>query len=69
MGEEQLIFLHGAGGFAGDRPLAHGLGAALGVPVDMPQFSDVDMSLEAWASPIRARRVVVARVRSTHDPG
>ncbi|MBD0860366.1 alpha/beta hydrolase [Gordonia sp. zg691] len=55
MGEQKLIFLHGAGGFADDRPLAHGLGAALGVPVDMPQFSDDDMSLEAWASPIRAR--------------
>lgn len=50
----RLLFLHGAGGYDDDRPLADGLGRALGVPVDLPRLPDEDMSLEAWAAPVRA---------------
>ena len=51
----RLLFIHGAGGFTDDRPIADGLGDALGLPVDMPEFSSDDMSLQAWADPLRAR--------------
>ncbi|MCK8614705.1 alpha/beta hydrolase [Gordonia sp. C13] len=51
----RLLFAHGAGGFADDRPIADGLGKALGVPIDMPEFSSDDMSLRAWADPLRTR--------------
>ncbi|WP_461418702.1 alpha/beta fold hydrolase, partial [Gordonia sp. GN26] len=50
-----LLFVHGAGGFADDRQIADGLGSALGVPVDMPEFASDDMSLQAWAEPLRVR--------------
>ncbi len=49
----RLLFLHGAGGYDEDRPLADGLGAALGVPVDRPRLPDEDMSYDAWAASIR----------------
>ncbi|MCC8927476.1 alpha/beta fold hydrolase [Rhodococcus sp. I2R] len=50
-----LLFFHGAGGYEEDRSLAAGLGAELGARVDMPHFSDEDMSFEAWAAPMRSR--------------
>ncbi len=56
----RLLFVHGAGGFTDDRPIADGLGDALGVPVDMPEFSGDDMSLQAWADPLRARLSAMA---------
>ncbi|WP_238418911.1 alpha/beta fold hydrolase [Gordonia sp. 'Campus'] len=49
----RLFFVHGAGGYVDDGPLAEALSAALGARLDMPQFSDDDMSIEAWARPIR----------------
>ncbi|UOG23315.1 alpha/beta hydrolase [Gordonia amicalis] len=54
MSRTHLLFIHGAGGFTDDRPIAAGLGTALDVPVDMPEFSSDDMSLQAWADPLRA---------------
>ncbi|MET0196556.1 MAG: alpha/beta hydrolase [Rhodococcus fascians] len=50
-----LLFVHGAGGFLEDRSMADALAGASGVDVDMPEFSDEDMSFEAWARPLRAR--------------
>lgn len=50
----QLLFLHGAGGYAEDHPLAEALGSALGVRVDMPQLPDDDMSFETWAATVRS---------------
>lgn len=49
-----LLFVHGAGGYEEDRPLAAGLGTKLGARVDMPHFPDEDTSLEAWAAPMRS---------------
>lgn len=49
-----VLLIHGAGGFTEDRVIADGLGNSLGLDVDMPEFSDEDMSFEAWAGPIRA---------------
>ncbi|WP_439030354.1 alpha/beta fold hydrolase [Gordonia terrae] len=53
MTERRLFFIHGAGGYVDDGPLAEALSAALGATLDMPEFSDDDMSIEAWARPIR----------------
>nr|WP_296771657.1 alpha/beta hydrolase [Rhodococcus sp. (in: high G+C Gram-positive bacteria)] len=50
----RLLFIHGAGGFAEDGVLAHRLGEALGSAVEMPEFSDEDMSFEGWAVPLRS---------------
>ncbi|MFC9981035.1 alpha/beta hydrolase [Gordonia sp. NPDC127522] len=55
MTQPRLFFIHGAGGYADDGPLADALAAALDVALDMPRFSDDDMSIEAWARPIRER--------------
>lgn len=49
----RLLFLHGAGGYDDDRALAQGLAAALDVPLDLPRLPDDDMSVEAWARPVR----------------
>lgn len=49
----KVLFIHGAGGFLEDRPLARGLGATLGATVLMPHLPDEDMSFEAWADPVR----------------
>ncbi|WP_432560326.1 alpha/beta fold hydrolase [Granulicoccus sp. GXG6511] len=49
----RLLFLHGAGGFIDDGPLAAALGDAVGLTPDMPRLPDDDMSFEAWATPIR----------------
>lgn len=50
----KLLFIHGAGGFVEDRVLADELGEALGSAVEMPEFSDEDMSFDGWAVPVRA---------------
>lgn len=34
--------------------MADGFGAALGIDVEMPEFSDDDMSYEGWAEPVRS---------------
>ncbi|WP_423201576.1 alpha/beta fold hydrolase [Gordonia hongkongensis] len=57
MTHRRLFFIHGAGGYADDGPLAEALAAALDATLDMPRFSDDDMSIEAWARPIRRRLV------------
>ncbi|MEU6641469.1 alpha/beta hydrolase [Saccharomonospora sp. NPDC046836] len=49
----RLLFFHGAGGFDDDRAIADDLGRALGSPINVPRLPDEDMSLEAWATPIR----------------
>ncbi|GGF95081.1 alpha/beta hydrolase [Rhodococcoides trifolii] len=49
-----LLFVHGAGGFVDDGPLADALARALGRTAVMPEFSSADMSFEAWATPLRA---------------
>lgn len=48
-----MLFIHGAGGFDADRRIADELAAALDVAVVMPEFSDADMSYDAWATPLR----------------
>ena len=50
----RILFLHGAGGYAEDRSMADGLGAALGVSVEYPRLPEEDMSVEAWSKPIRS---------------
>lgn len=51
----RLLFVHGAGGYLDDRPLADGIGELLGLETDMPEFSGEDMSFEGWATPLRRR--------------
>ncbi|MCG7632664.1 alpha/beta hydrolase [Gordonia McavH-238-E] len=53
MTQRRLFFVHGAGGYVDDGPLAEALSAALGATLVMPVFSDDDMSIEAWARPVR----------------
>ncbi|QMW66590.1 alpha/beta hydrolase [Mumia sp. ZJ1417] len=50
-----VLFVHGAGGYRDDRVLADALGDVLRAPVDYPQLPDEDMSVEAWAGPLRER--------------
>lgn len=49
-----LLFLHGAGGYAEDRPLADAIAAELGQPVSYPRFPEDDMSVDHQASLVRA---------------
>lgn len=49
-----LLFLHGAGGYEADRPLAEAIAVELGQPVTYPHFPDDDMSFEHQASLMRA---------------
>jgi predicted alpha/beta hydrolase family esterase len=49
-----LLFLHGAGGFDEDRPLADALGEELGEHVVYPEFSADDMAYEDQAPVTRA---------------
>ncbi|WP_226347250.1 alpha/beta hydrolase [Agilicoccus flavus] len=49
----RLLFLHGAGGYDDDRPLAEALGAALDAGVDLPRLPEDDMSVATWASAVR----------------
>lgn len=45
----RTLFIHGAGGFDEDRPLA----AAFGAHASMPRMSDEDMSYDSWAVTLR----------------
>jgi predicted alpha/beta hydrolase family esterase len=47
-----LLFLHGAGGFDFDRPLADALAAELGTVLLYPRLSDDDPSVPGWAAVI-----------------
>ena len=49
----RILFVHGAGGFVEDRPLADAFGELSNASVDMPHLPDEDMSVEAWADIIR----------------
>lgn len=49
----RLFFFHGAGGYDDDQVIADDLGRVLGSPLDVPHLPDEDMSVEAWAAPIR----------------
>lgn len=49
----RLLFIHGAGGYVEDQPLAHGLAARLGCDLELPRLPDEDMSVDAWAAPVR----------------
>ena len=49
-----LLFLHGAGGYAEDRPLADAIAAELGQPLTYPRFPEDDMSFRYQASLVRA---------------
>jgi predicted alpha/beta hydrolase family esterase len=58
-GAMQLLFIHGAGGFVEDRVIVDGLRSSLRAPVEMPQMPDDDMSVEAWAAPVRRHLAVL----------
>ncbi|MDV6301287.1 MULTISPECIES: alpha/beta fold hydrolase [Rhodococcus] len=49
----RLLFVHGAGGFFDDAPLANGLAQALHLDLCMPELSDTAMGFEDWAAPVR----------------
>ncbi|MBW9207535.1 alpha/beta hydrolase [Mumia sp. zg.B17] len=51
----RVLFVHGAGGYLEDQVMADALSDALDSPVDYPQLSDADMSVDAWAGPVRER--------------
>ena len=51
-----VLFVHGAGGWDADQPLADELHTRLGVPVWAPPFPDDDMSAAAWRSELRRQR-------------
>lgn len=51
--ERTLVFLHGAGGFDEDRPLADAISASAGARLVLPRLPDEDMSFDGWAEPIR----------------
>lgn len=55
----EILFVHGAGGWTDDQPLAEELRALLGVPVSAPRFPDDDMSAAAWRSQIERHREVL----------
>jgi len=52
--DSTLLFLHGAGGFVEDGPLARGIAEAARARLVMPMLSNEDMTFEAWAAPTRA---------------
>lgn len=49
----RLLFLHGAGGYDDDRPLADALALALAAELVLPRLPGDDLSYEGWARPIR----------------
>ncbi|AJW39751.1 hypothetical protein NY08_1721 [Rhodococcus sp. B7740] len=49
----RLLFVHGAGGFVDDAPLANGLAQALRLDLRMPELPDTAMGFEDWAEPVR----------------
>jgi len=48
----EVLFLHGAGGWADDQPIAEELRSRLRVPVVMPRFSNDEMTAGAWLAGI-----------------
>lgn len=44
----EILFVHGAGGWMDDQPLAAELRNRLNVPVVMPEFPEEDMSAAQW---------------------
>ena len=44
----EILFVHGAGGYQDDLPLAEELRTRLNLPVTAPSFPDEDMSTAAW---------------------
>lgn len=50
----QLLFIHGAGGYDDDKPVANRLRTELAAELRYPHLPEDDMSVEAWAGPIRA---------------
>ncbi|MGW9405708.1 alpha/beta fold hydrolase [Arthrobacter sp. NPDC055585] len=48
----EVLFLHGAGGWTDDQPIAEELRSRLRVPVAMPRFPDEDMTAGSWLSGI-----------------
>ena len=44
----EILFVHGAGGWRDDQPMAAALRAQLGSGVVMPRFPDEDMCAAAW---------------------
>ena len=50
----RLLFVHGAGGYVEDRPLADALGVAVDADLVMPHLPDQDMSAAAWSAALRA---------------
>lgn len=56
----RTLFLHGAGGFTEDRPLADALGIA-GAHASMPRMSDEDMSVASWSATIRPHLAELGR--------
>lgn len=52
----EILFVHGAGGWVDDQPLAEELHARLGVPVVAPRFPDEDMSAAAWRGELHRHR-------------
>lgn len=51
--QSKLLFVHGAGGFHEDAPLAEGLAESVGAHLVMPRLPDDDMTPGGWAAPIR----------------
>jgi predicted alpha/beta hydrolase family esterase len=47
-----ILFLHGAGGYADDQAIAHGLQEGLAEEVLMPHLSDENLSHAAWSAQI-----------------
>ena len=48
----EILFLHGAGGWVEDQPMAAQLRTLSGQAVTMPRFPDEDMSAAAWRGEI-----------------
>ncbi|WP_227910811.1 MULTISPECIES: alpha/beta fold hydrolase [unclassified Arthrobacter] len=55
----EILFIHGAGGWEDDQPMAEALYELLGVPVSAPRFPDEDMSAAAWRSEIERQRAAL----------
>lgn len=49
----RLLFVHGAGGYVDDTPLARSLAAAVDASLSLPRLPDEDMSFDAWAASLR----------------
>lgn len=49
----RLLFVHGAGGYDEDRPMAEHLAGEVGGDLLYPRLPDEDMSAAAWRAPLR----------------